>query len=32
MTPAQLLANRQQIEQLADELLHLQHQGTIPPL
>ena len=32
MTPAQLLANRKQIEQLADELLHPQHQGPIPPL
>ncbi|WP_397381049.1 hypothetical protein [Prosthecobacter sp.] len=32
MTPAQLLANRLQIEELADELLHLQHQGPIPPL
>jgi hypothetical protein len=32
MTPAQLLANRLQIEQLADELLHPQHQGPIPPL
>ncbi len=32
MTPAQLLANRQQIEQLAHELLHPQHQGPIPPL
>jgi len=32
MTPAQLLANRRQIEQLADELLHPQHHGVIPPL
>jgi len=32
MTPAQLLANRQQIERLADELLHPQHHGIIPPL
>ena len=32
MTPAQLLANRQQIERLADELLHPQHDGVIPPL
>ena len=32
MTPAQLLANRQQIERLADELLHPQHYGSIPPL
>ena len=32
MTPAQLLANRQQIERLADELLHPQHHGVIPPL
>lgn len=32
ITPAQLLANRQQIEQLAHELLHPQHQGPIPPL
>ncbi|MFZ2278779.1 MAG: hypothetical protein WAW39_13310 [Prosthecobacter sp.] len=32
ITPAQLLANRQQIEQLAHELLHPRHQGPIPPL
>ncbi|MDB6005261.1 MAG: hypothetical protein JWR15_2248 [Prosthecobacter sp.] len=32
MTPAQLLANRKQIEQLADELLHPRHHGAIPPL
>ncbi|WP_395735121.1 hypothetical protein [Prosthecobacter sp.] len=32
LTPAQLLANLKQIEQLADELLHPQHQGPIPPL
>ncbi len=32
MTPAQLLANRQQIERLADELLHPRHYGSIPPL
>ncbi|MCX6848871.1 MAG: hypothetical protein NTY98_08110 [Verrucomicrobia bacterium] len=32
MTPAQLLANRSQIERLANELLHPQHQGPIPPL
>lgn len=32
ITPAQLLANRRQIEQLAHELLHPQHQGSIPPL
>ena len=32
MTPAQLLANRQQIEQLADELLHPRHHGPQPPL
>jgi len=32
MTPAQLLANRQQIERLADELLQPQHHGVIPPL
>lgn len=32
MTPVQLLANLKQIEQLADELLHPQHQGPIPPL
>lgn len=32
MTPAQLLANRQQIERLADELLHPRHHGAIPPL
>jgi|GEM_PF-1696456 len=32
MTPAQLLANRQQIEQLAHELLPPRHHGTIPPL
>lgn len=32
MTPAQLLANRQHIEQLAHEILHPQHQGPIPPL
>lgn len=32
MTPAQLLANRQHIEQLAHELLHPRHQGPIPPL
>lgn len=32
MTPTQFLANRQQIEQLAHELLHPRHQGPIPPL
>ncbi|MCF7786204.1 MAG: hypothetical protein K9N47_08775 [Prosthecobacter sp.] len=32
ITPAQLLANLKQIEQLADELLHPRHQGPIPPL
>ncbi|MDB6005999.1 MAG: hypothetical protein JWR15_2986, partial [Prosthecobacter sp.] len=32
MTPEQLLANRKQIEQLADELLHPRHHGVIPPL
>jgi hypothetical protein len=32
MTPAQLLANRLQIERLAEELLHPQHHGIIPPL
>ncbi len=32
MTPAQLLANLKQVERLADELLHPQHQGPIPPL
>ena len=32
MTPAQLLAYRSQIERLADELLHPQHHGIIPPL
>ncbi len=32
ITPAQLLANLRQIEQLSDELLHPQHHGPIPPL
>lgn len=32
LTPAQLLANLKQIEQLADELLHPWHQGPQPPL
>ncbi len=32
ITPAQLLANRLQIERLTDELLHPQHRGPIPPL
>ncbi|WP_395746452.1 hypothetical protein [Prosthecobacter sp.] len=32
LTPAQLLANLKQIEKLADELLHPQHQGPQPPL
>jgi hypothetical protein len=32
LTPAQFLANLKQIEQLADELLHPQHHGSIPPL
>ena len=32
MTPAQMLTNRLKIEQLADELLHPQHHGVIPPL
>jgi hypothetical protein len=32
LTPAQLLANLKQIEQLANELLHPQHQGPQPPL
>ena len=32
MTPAQLLANRKHIEKLAYELLHTEHQGSIPPL
>ncbi len=32
ITPAQLLANRKQIEQLAHELLHPRHKGPIPPL
>jgi hypothetical protein len=32
ITPAQLLANRLQIEQLADELLHPRHHGPQPPL
>ncbi|WP_395740494.1 hypothetical protein [Prosthecobacter sp.] len=32
LTPAQLLANLKQIEKLADELLHPQHHGAIPPL
>lgn len=32
ITPAQLIANRKQLEKLADELLHPQHQGPIPPL
>ncbi|WP_395749007.1 hypothetical protein [Prosthecobacter sp.] len=32
LTPAQLLANRKQIEQLANELRHPQHHGPQPPL
>lgn len=32
MTPAQLLANRKHIEQLAHELLHPRHYGSIPSL
>lgn len=32
VTPAQLLANLKQIEQLADELLHPRHEGPQPPL
>ena len=32
ITPAQFLANLKQVEQLADELLHPQHHGSIPPL
>ncbi len=32
LTPAQLLANRKQIEQLADELFHNRHHGHVPPL
>jgi hypothetical protein len=32
MTPAQFLANLKQVERLADELLHPQHYGPIPPL